>query len=459
MADDHHKAPPKTGGIWFLFQKRFGPLFILLQTGTFNDNALKNALIALITFGGIVFLADLPSAIRVPVAAFIFTGPFLLICAIAGQIADKIDRGVILRWIKRAEVLIMALAAIGFWQVNIHILAVALGLMGLQSGFFSPTKNAVLPQWLTDKELIRGNAILNGFVFVFVLVGQVVGTLIVLQTGGPKIIAALLFALAIIGLIASEFCPPAPAPRPSLKINFNPLTATWTVLKDALDAPAVLRPMLGIAWFYGLSAVFVTTFPDYIASYMRYDANVLIVVLVISTLAILLGSLIVMLIGHLKIWGPEAVGLSALGISGVTVFMAALILLPSPVYIPQNLTGDTQIGNTLGTVSEFLENPNTPIFLATLIGASVCNGLFVVPLQAMAQRRAEPHRRARLMSAGAVLLNLFVNVVTFALIGIAALTLPAKAPFMIIVACSLIVALYALYRTFNPTFHPNHMDT
>jgi len=439
----------KTGGIWFLFQKRFGPLFVLLQTGTFNDNALKNALIALITFGGVVFLADLPSAVRVPVAAFIFTGPFLLVCAVAGQIADKIDRGVILRWIKRVEIGIMILAAIGFWFVNIHILALALGCMGAQSAFFSPTKNAVLPQWLTDNELIRGNAILNGFVFVFVLVGQVIGTLIVLKAGGPKIIAGLLFALAIIGYIASEFCPPAPAPKPDLKIDFNPLTATWNVLKDAFDAPAVLRPMLGIAWFYGLSTVFVTTFPDYIASAMRFDANVLIIVLVISTLSILVGSLIVMMIGHLKIWGPEAIGLSALGVTGVTLFITSLIVLPSP----------THTGETLGTLKEFLANAQTPLFFATLIGASVCNGLFVVPLQAMAQRRAEPARRARLMSAGAVLLNLFVNVVTFALIGIAAFNFPAKAPFMVIVVLSSVVAAYAIYRTFNPTQHTNYMES
>lgn len=439
----------KTGGIWFLFQRRFAPLFVLLQTGTFNDNALKNALIALITFGGVVFLADLPSAIRVPVAAFIFTGPFLIVCAIAGQIADKIDRGVILRWVKRFEIAIMILAAIGFWFVNIHILALALGLMGAQSAFFSPTKNAVLPQWLTDQELIRGNAVLNGFVFVFVLVGQVIGTLIVLKVGGPKIIAGLLFTLALIGCIASEFCPPAPAPKPDLKINFNPISATINVLKNAFDAPAVLRPMLGIAWFYGSSTVVVTTLPDYIASAMRFDANVLIIILVLSTLAILVGSLIVMMIGHLKIWGPEAVGLSAFGVTGVTLFITALILLPSPTFT----------GPELGTLSDFLAKAQTPLFLFTLIGASVCNGLFVVPLQAMAQRRADPARRARLMSAGAVLLNLFVNVVTFALIGMAALNLPAKAPFIIIVVLSSIVACYAIYRTFNPIQHTNYMES
>ena len=106
-----------------LSQRRFLPLFTLFQTGTFNDNTLKNALIAMITFGGFAFLSDLPSAIRVPIAALIFTGPFTILCAIAGQIADKFDRGVIFRWVKRAEVLIMALAALGFALKNVHILA------------------------------------------------------------------------------------------------------------------------------------------------------------------------------------------------------------------------------------------------------------------------------------------------------------------------------------------------
>jgi len=56
-------ADEDKGGLGFIFKRRFAPLFILLQMGTFNDNALKNALIALITFGGIAFLSDLPSSV------------------------------------------------------------------------------------------------------------------------------------------------------------------------------------------------------------------------------------------------------------------------------------------------------------------------------------------------------------------------------------------------------------
>ena len=141
-----------------LLSRRFAPLYVLFEAGTFNDNALKNALIALITYVALInpafeFLPGLPEAMKVPVASLIFTGPFLIFCSIAGQIADKVDRGVIFRWIKRAEVLIMALAGIGFFTQSILILAITLAMMGTQSAFFAPTKNAVMPQWLDSDEL------------------------------------------------------------------------------------------------------------------------------------------------------------------------------------------------------------------------------------------------------------------------------------------------------------------
>lgn len=422
-----------------LSQRRFLPLFTLFQTGTFNDNTLKNALIAMITFGGFAFLSDLPSAIRVPIAALIFTGPFTILCAIAGQIADKFDRGVIFRWVKRAEVLIMALAALGFALKNVHILALCLGLMGAQSAFFSPTKNAVLPQWLTEKELITGNALMSGFQFSILLVGTVVG-LGVLKFGTPMI-SALLFAFAILGWFAAEQTPPAPAPQPNLKVNYEPVSATISVLRKAFANPDVLRPLMGIAWFYGLSTVFVTTFPDYVASTMKFEEGVLMIMLTSSTLSILVGSMLTLFIGHWKIWGPESVGLSALGITGVTFFTLLLCLLPSPSYSGPE---------TFGPVSDFLAHPQMPIFMAAIIGASVFNGLFLVPLQAMAQRRSDDKIRAQLMSAGSVLLNLFVNLTTFGLIGMAAMRVAPKAPFLMIVIGSAIVAAYAIYRTINP---------
>ncbi len=422
-----------------IFSRRFAPLYVLFEAGTFNDNALKNALIGIVTYLALInpdfkFLPGVTEAAKVPIASLIFTGPFLVFCSIAGQIADKVDRGVIFRWIKRAELGIMALAGVGFMLQNVWLLALSLGLMGTQSAFFAPTKNAVLPQWLDSDELIKGNGLLSGTQFAVLLIGTILGLQLAIDY--PLILAAILFVLAIIGWIAAENCPPAPPPNPDLKVNYNPVTAIWDVLKKIFTYPDVLRPWLGIAWFYGLSTIFLTAFPNFIANVMGYDKSVLQIVLVVSTVAIFIGSILTMAIGQMKIWGPEAIRLVALGISGVTLFSTILYLIPAPIHYAQGL----------GSGTDFLAHKDTPLFLAGVAGISIFNGIFVVPLQAMAQKRARPEIRAQLMSAGSVLYNFFVNFVTFALIGLAALAMPPKAPFLIIIIGSLCVMSYAVYR-------------
>ena len=432
-----------------LKQRRFLPLFVLFQAGTFNDNALKNALIALVTFGGVVlFSDDIPRESVVPLAALLFTLPFLILCTIAGQIADKVDRGLILKWIKRTEVIIMLVAALGFFLESPLILAITLVAMGCQSAFFSPTKNSVLPQWLNDDELITGNGLMSGFQFFFILLGQSAGTLLVLMkfpdTGfltGPRIVAMILVFLALLGWLAAEKVPTAPAPRPGLKVNYNPITAIYRTLKDAWADQPVFRPMLGIAWFYGLAAIFVTAFPIYIADVMQYDQWVLTVVLVFSTFGILIGSLLCVVLAR----GREAIGLTAIGIIGVALFTLDL-------YLNSQQSTRTELGD----LDAFWASAESRRFLIDVVGASLCAGLYVVPLQAMSQRRANPKNRARMMAAGAVLLNLAVNVVTFGLYFLGFADFPPRLPFLFIVIISAGVACYCIWRVLHPHNYEGH---
>jgi len=419
-------------------QKRFLPLFVLFQAGTFNDNALKNALIALVLTGGITLFSDMPTESVIPLAAILFTGPFLVLCAIAGQIADKLDRGIILKMIKRVEVGIMILASIGFLFQNSVILCLALICMGAQSAFFSPTKNAVLPQWLKDDELITGNGLLSGFQFFTILLGTVFGTILFQFKfpadsilSGSRIISGVLLILAFIGWMAGERVPPAPAPQPSLKIDYNPITAIWKVLKFAWADQPVFRPMLGIAWFYGFSTILITALPNYVYNVMQYDLYVLSFIQASTTIGILIGSLLCVVIAK----GREAVGLMATGIIGVTIFS-------SDLYLNHYETTRT----VQSSIGEFLQDPQMPRFMIAIFGAALFSGLFVIPLQAMAQGRSTPERRARLMAAGAVMLNLSVNVCTIMLIRLGYLDLPPNVPFLIITVISTLVSLYAIWR-------------
>lgn len=205
-------------------------------------------------------------------------------------------------------------------------------------------------------------------------------------------------------------------------------------MKTSFRHTPVLRPMLGIAWFYGFSNILILVLPVLVADILKYDASVLIYVLVASTVGILIGSLLCLVLAK----GKEARGLIAFGIIGVMLFTLDLYL-----------NTDTSNRTTLGNVDAFMSDPGTFRFMIAIIGSSVCAGMYVVPLQAMAQRRSPNKVRARLMSAGSVLLNASVNIITFGLIGLSFTAMKPATPFLAIVIISAPISLYAVYKFFK----------
>src|SRR3984957_14538220 len=109
--------------------QRFLPLFLTQFFGAFNDNVYKNALVILITY---VFSTELNlnPAILITIAAGIFILPFFIFSAVAGQLADKIEKSRLIRYTKIAEIILMLLAAIGFYLHSIFLLMAILFLLG-----------------------------------------------------------------------------------------------------------------------------------------------------------------------------------------------------------------------------------------------------------------------------------------------------------------------------------------
>src|SRR3990167_7650873 len=127
--------------------RRFLPLFITQFLGAFNDNVFKNALMILITYR-IGELAGLNSQSLVALAAGIFIFPFFLFSATAGQLADKYEKSRLITIIKFVEIVLMVLAAIGFYFQSVFLLMTVLFALGTQATFFGPLKYAILPDHL-----------------------------------------------------------------------------------------------------------------------------------------------------------------------------------------------------------------------------------------------------------------------------------------------------------------------
>ena len=95
-----------------LVKRRFGPFFFTQFLGAFNDNVFRQALILLIA-SGVVAGTEVNTLNNVALALFIL--PFFLFSALAGQLADKYDRAMLVRRIKLVEIFIMTFAAVGFF--------------------------------------------------------------------------------------------------------------------------------------------------------------------------------------------------------------------------------------------------------------------------------------------------------------------------------------------------------
>ncbi|MFN8900023.1 MAG: glycerol acyltransferase, partial [Pseudomonadota bacterium] len=123
-----------------LGQRRFAPFFWVQFLGAGNDNLFKFAFTVLVTYQ--LQVGWLPPATAGLVIGALFIAPYLLFSATSGQLADKHEKGALIRLVKLLEIAIMALAGWGFWVQNVPALLACVFLMGLHSTLFGPVKFA-----------------------------------------------------------------------------------------------------------------------------------------------------------------------------------------------------------------------------------------------------------------------------------------------------------------------------
>jgi len=403
-----------------LGQRRYLPLLIAQALGAFNDNFFRYALVTLVAYQGMTVL-DLPSTVLVPIAATLFTLPIFLFSAMAGRVADVFDRTRVLRFTKFAEIWLMLLAGTGFILGNPWVLMATLFLMGVQSAFFAPAKNSALPTLLEPHELVPGNALISGSLNMAVLLGVGFGTVLVTRVGGPELVAGILVVVAIVGWLSARALPATPAATPDLKVSYNFVFEIFRVFGYALKAPNVLRPLIGAAWFWMLAASIVTLMPNFARDVLGADATVVLLFSALFTIGAAIGAV---LCGTLSGKG-DALPFSIVGAIGLVIF---------PLDVAWQTMGNPPIpeGAILVTSTEFLSDPSNWRLIADLGLAAISAGLFVVPLQAMAQRRAPAELRGRLLAAGGIL-NAFTASLGQATLAILALIhLPIPTAFILI---------------------------
>jgi 1-acyl-sn-glycerol-3-phosphate acyltransferase len=375
-----------------LGQRRFAPFFWTQFSGAANDNVFKFAFTVMVTYQ--LSISWMQPAMAGLVIGALFILPFLLFSATSGQLTDKYEKTKMIRFVKNLEIVIMLIAAYGFFKANVPVLLGCTFLMGLHSTLFGPVKFAYMPQVLNERELTGGNGMVEMGTFVAILAGNIVGgVLIALPVIGATYVAITCIAVAIIGRITAQYIPNAPATDPSLQINWNPFTETFKNLKLAYGNVVVFRSLLGISWMWFFGAVFLSQFPSFAKDVLHGSSNVASLLLVVFSIGIATGSLLCEVLSRRHV----EIGLVPLGAMGMSVF--ALDLYFASRSLPKV---------ELLTVMQFISISAHWRVMADLFLLSLFAGLYSVPMYALIQLRSLPTHRARIIAANNILNALFM---------------------------------------------------
>ena len=357
-------------------EKRFRPFFFVQFLGAFNDNLFKTALITLVVFQS-ASLTSLDPAMLATLLPGVFIMPFFLFSATSGQIADKYEKSLLMRLVKLFEIGIMMFAALGFIFHVFWLLVLALFLMGMHSTLFGPVKYAYLPQHLNVRELLGGNGMVEMGTFIAILLGQIGGAWLVMQSGGEVWAAVAVLFFAVLGYVFSQQVPDSPAADAALKINWNPLTETHRNIVLIRQQPVLWFAVLGISWFWFFGATLLAQFPQFAKAVLHGDESLFILILALFSVGVGAGSLFCEKLSK----GLVEIGLVPIGSLGLTLFGVDLYL--SSAHFSARLLMDIALIGFFG-------------------------GIFIVPLYTLVQSVAQKTHQSRVIAANNIMNALFM---------------------------------------------------
>ncbi len=360
-----------------LASRRLGPLFVTQFLGAFNDNLFKTAMLFLIAFSA----HDARyGATVVTAAAGVFIAPFFLFSGIAGRLADAVDKARIARIVKLAEVLILAAGGVGLLAASLPLLFAVLFAMGVHSTVFGPVKYAILPQHIDAKELLAATGLVEGATFVAILLGQVAGGLL-----PTRVSAVAMLVVAALGVIAAWRIPPAPPAAGALAVDWNPLTASSSVLRGAFAVPAIARATLALSWFWALGTVYTSQFVPLVAAWHASE-RVATFFLVVFTVGVATGA------GGVARLLQGRVSATAAPAAAVAMAAASLALFAAVRGgFPAGLATDARGAATVGA----------------LFVLAVAGGVFSVPLYAILQTASGAATRSSTVAANNIVNGAF----------------------------------------------------
>ena len=266
-----------------LAERSFGAFVGTQFLGAFNDNIFKQLILLLALSHG-----DIQGY-----AMIVFALPFICFSGYAGQLSEKYSKTAIMRASKIAEMVIMGIAAYGFYTQSISFLLISLFFMGAQSTYFSPAKFGVIPELVQDKVLVAANGVVQMTSFGAIILGTASAGFLKANLDGQLGYAGLCcVGISVLGIIAVWIIVPRPANLPDQKFAMNPFSrVTFTLKEIAKDRPLLLA-VIANAFFYFSGSLAIQIINSYGINLLKLNELQVSMLLVTLTGGIMAGCLL-----------------------------------------------------------------------------------------------------------------------------------------------------------------------
>jgi acyl-[acyl-carrier-protein]-phospholipid O-acyltransferase / long-chain-fatty-acid--[acyl-carrier-protein] ligase len=353
---------PGLGGFWALIATQF--------QGVFSDNALK----WLVSFLVLETAAskeqrDLWFVLIVPL---LFAVPFLLFSIPGGFLADRYSKRIVTISTKVGECFVMVLATWALARGSMAWAGLALFLASSQGAFFGPTKYGLLPELLPEAKLSWGNGIIEfGTLFAAIIAALGGGYLAHAFRGRQVWSGAIFVVLALIGLMTSLGISRVPAADPTRKFDWNVGREFFSEIRHMRGDRILLTAVVANTFFWFLGSLLLLNIVLYSADVLFLDETRSSYLLAGLSLGIGIGSLAAGFVSGKKI----QMGMVLPGLGGI--FLMAVLL--------------SWMGIGFTTVLGYL----------TVLGFA--GGFFVVPVNALIQRRPATSEKGRTIAVANLL--------------------------------------------------------
>ena len=159
----------------------------------------------------------------VPLVPAVFTLPSLLFSGYAGHLADLVSKRSVLIGVKIFEIAIMLFGLATLLRGWTEGMMAVVFLMGLHATIFSPAKYGIVPEMIADRDLSRGNALLEMSTFVAIVLGIAGGgVLFALWKADAWRMGVVALAVSTIGFATSLKITRVPASGAKQIFRWNP---------------------------------------------------------------------------------------------------------------------------------------------------------------------------------------------------------------------------------------------